>query len=168
MRIRWLAGTFVLVTAARAEPDAERTVHTTLGRWTGTMVATVPGDKPGRFAWTIDCHVVAGGRGAACEQSGTASIGKIEESCLVAFDPETKAVHKMCVSSAGEVHDHRGAWRDPTTLAFEPLHTTMRGATVTETVTMRFPDATTLVNESVFALPGGATMTFAFTGKKQR
>jgi hypothetical protein len=47
----------------------------------------------------MTCRVVALGSGAACSMKGTASIGPIEEACALAYDPEGKAVHFMCVTS---------------------------------------------------------------------
>lgn len=56
-------------------------------------------DKTGAIPLGMTCRVVALGSGAACSMKGTASIGPIEEACVLAYDPEGKAVHFMCVTS---------------------------------------------------------------------
>src|SRR5437773_2128252 len=91
-------------------PEVTRTVEAIQGTWAGSMIASVPGYPSETFEWTMDCRFVALGAGASCTNKGKASIGNMAESCLLAFDPEGKAVHYMCVTSMGEVHDHKGQW----------------------------------------------------------
>jgi hypothetical protein len=85
-------------------PQAKQTIEAVAGHWVGHMVAALPGSKPEPFPWEMTCKAVSLGSGAACSMKGTASIGLIEETCLIAYDPEGKAVHFMCVTSMREVH----------------------------------------------------------------
>src|SRR5262245_40291270 len=94
---------------ARSEaPEIARTVQAIQGTWLGKMTAHIPGFPIETFDWTMDCRIAALGAGASCTNTGKASIGSMAESCLLAFDPEGRNVHYMCVTSMGEVHDHKG------------------------------------------------------------
>jgi len=147
-------------------PDIARTTRSIQGIWNGKMTARVPGFEPATFDWKMDCQTVALGAGASCTNTGKASIGLIAESCLLAFDPEGKAVHYMCVTSMGEVHDHKGFWKDSQTIEFEPLRAGMMGQTVTETLRWHFPDTRTIEKTSEVQLTDGSTMRFEYRGKR--
>ena len=101
--------------------EVRKTVQAFVGAWEGQMTARVPGEDSETFVWSVDCKPVALGAGAACTNGGKASIGLISETCLAAYDPVGRAVHYMCVTSMGEVHDHKGQWKDDKTVEFEPL-----------------------------------------------
>lgn len=148
-------------------PDVSRTVAAIQGSWLGKMTANVPGFPPETFDWTMNCKTVAKGAGASCTNWGRASIGSMEESCLLAFDPEGKAVHYMCVTSMGEVHDHKGRWVDAQTIEFEPLRAGMMGQPITETLRWRFPDSRTIDKTSEVTLADGSSMHFEFRGQRQ-
>jgi hypothetical protein len=149
-------------------PEVKRTVDAITGRWTGQMTARVPGAPAESFNWAMDCRTVAQGAGASCTNTGKASIGAMAESCLLAYDPEGKTVHYMCVTSMGEVHDHKGKWTDARTIEFEPLRAGMMGLLVTETNRWYFPDANTIDKTSEVTLAGGSSMNFEFKGKRNR
>jgi len=158
--------TQVKVPAMSQRPEIRKTVEAITGVWKGQMTATIPGAPPASFSWTMDCKPVALNTGALCTNSGTASIGEMSESCLLAFDPEGSAVHYMCVTSMGEVHDHKGKWTDLKTIDFEPLQAGMMGQQVTETLKWHFDDNQTLDKTSEVRLPNGAVMHFRFVGKR--
>jgi hypothetical protein len=120
--------------------EINQTVEAMQGTWLGKMAANVPGFAPETFDWSMNCQIVAKGAGLLCANRGRASIGSMEESCLLAFDPEGKAVHYMCVTSMGEVHDHKGRWVDAHTIEFEPLRAGMMGRPITERLRWRFAD----------------------------
>jgi len=147
-------------------PEIAKTVRAIQGTWRGKMTANVPGSPPAMFDWTMDCKAVALGAGASCTNSGQASIGLIAESCLLAFDPEGRAVHYMCVTSMGEVHDHKGQWKDNQTIQFEPLRAGMMGQTITETLLWLFPDGETIDKKSEVELADGSLMRFEFKGRR--
>ena len=148
-------------------PEVKRTVDAVVGRWSGSMTATIPGAPPETFGWSIDCHPTALHAGASCTMEGHPSIGELAQACLVAYDPEGKAVHYMCVTSMGEVHDHRGSWTDGTTVAFEPLVGGLQGRSMTEEITWSFPDPRRMTTRSVVTLPDGSAMRFDFEGRRQ-
>lgn len=152
---------------AKMLPEVTQTVDAIQGRWSGVMIARVPGYPAETFAWRMDCKAVARGAGAACTNTGKASIGEMAESCLLAYDPEGKAVHYMCVTSMGEVHDHKGKWVDPKTIEFEPLRAGMMGQLVTETNRWYFPGARRIVKTSEVKMADGSTMNFEFKGTRQ-
>ena len=132
------------------------------------MIAKVAAYPAETFDWKMDCKVVARGAGALCTNTGKASIGEMAESCLLAYDPEGKAVHYMCVTSMGEVHDHKGKWIDSKTIEFEPLRAGMMGQLVTETNRWYFPDAGTIDKTSEVKLADGSSMNFEFKGTRQK
>ena len=98
---------------------------------------------------------------------GKASIGPLSQSCIVAYDPDSRTVRYMCATSMGEVHDHRGRWTDEKTVEFEPLEGSLRGAPMTETIRWTFPDAKTIVTRTEVALKDGLTLSFEFNGTRQ-
>jgi hypothetical protein len=153
---------------APSPPEVKKTVDAIAGRWTGQMTARVPGAPAESFNWAMDCRTVAQGAGVSCANTGKASIGLMAESCLLAYDPEGKAVHYMCVTSMGEVHDHKGKWTDGQTIEFEPLRAGMMGQLVTETNRWYFPDANTIDKTSEVTLADGSAMNFEFKGKRNR
>jgi hypothetical protein len=148
-------------------PEVNKTVEAMQGTWAGSMVANVPGFPAETFNWTMDCRVVARGAGVSCTNTGKASIGVMAESCLLAYDSEGKAVHYMCVTSMGEVHDHKGKWKDERTIEFEPLRAGMMGQQITETLRWYFPDVNTIDKTSEVKLADGSSMNFEFRGKRQ-
>jgi hypothetical protein len=144
----------------------KRIVDAVVGRWTGSMKVNVPGAAPESFPWSVDCRPVALGTGAACTMEGRASIGDLAQACLVASDPWSHEVHYMCVTSMGEVHDHRGRWTDDATIAFEPLTGLLQGKSMTETLDWSFPDPRRMMTRSTVTQPDGGSMSFEFSGKK--
>jgi|SRR5215813_6565781 len=150
-----------------APPEVKKTTESIVGKWSGQMTAKVGGAPPESFNWTMDCKAVAFGAGASCNNEGKASIGPMSESCLFAYDPEGKAVHYMCVTSMGEVHDHKGQWKNDKTIEFEPLRAGMMGKLVTETNRWFFPEPGAISKTSIVTMPDGASMTFEFNGKRQ-
>jgi hypothetical protein len=149
-------------------PQVKQTVDAITGQWSGKMTAKVPGFPAEAFAWTMDCKAVAMGAGASCANTGKASIGSMAESCLLAYDPEGKSIHYMCVTSMGEVHDHKGQWKDDKTIEFEPLRAGMMGQAVTETIRWHFPSANTIDKTSIVTLADGSMMQFEFIGQRSR
>jgi hypothetical protein len=147
--------------------EIKRTVEAISGIWKGQMTANMPDAPPGSIDWTMDCKPIALNAGALCTNSGKAPFGELAESCLFAFDPEGKAVHYMCVTSMGEVHDHKGRWTDPKTIDFEPLQAGMMGQQVTETLKWHFDDDRTLNKTSEVRLSDGKLMRFHFIGKRE-
>lgn len=150
-----------------APPEVKQTVDALTGTWEGQMTATVPGYPPATFNWLMECKTVALGAGVACTNGGIASIGQLSESCLFAFDPEGKAVHYMCVTSMGEVHDHKGHWKDSGVIEFEPLRAGMMGGQVVETLRWQFTGLNSLDKISTVTMSDGRVMTFEFKGKRK-
>ena len=151
---------------ASANREVTRIVELMQGTWTGQMTATVPGFPTESFLWKMNCQAVAQGAGVSCTNTGKASIGSMAESCLLAFDPDGQAVHYMCVTSMGEVHDHKGKWANLKTLEFEPLRAGMMGQPITETLRWYFPDADTIDKISEVKLADGRVMKFEYKGRR--
>ncbi len=115
----------------------------------------------------MDCRSAALGSGAVCTSEGTASIGAMSQTCLLAYSPEERTVHYMCVTSMGEVHDHKGQWKT-NSIEFVPLEGFLSGGRMVENVTMSFPDRATIKTRSVVTLPDSSVMTFDFTGARRQ
>ena len=148
-------------------PEVKKTTDSIVGKWTGQMTARIQGIPPETFPWTMNCKPAAFGAGAACTNEGKASIGSMSESCLLAYDPQGKAVHYMCVTSMGEVHDHKGYWKDEKTIEFEPLRAGMIGKLVTETNRWFFPEPGVISKTSTVTMADGTSMTFEYNGKRE-
>ena len=148
-------------------PQVKQTVDAVSGHWAGQMTAALPGLKPESFPWEMTCNPAALGAGAACSMKGMASIGAIEEACLFAYDPDGKAVHFMCVTSMGEVHDHKGQWISDHEMRFDPYPTTWDGKPATEDVSISFPESHHIQTSSVITKQDGSRMTFEFHGARE-
>lgn len=148
--------------------EVGRIVEAMSGTWIGKMTANVPGFPAETFDWKMKCQGVAQGAGLSCTNTGKASIGSMSESCLLAFDPEGKAIHYMCVTSMGEVHDHKGKWIDDRTIEFEPLRAGFNGVMITEVLKWHFANVDTIDKSSEVKLPDGSVMKFEFNGKRAR
>jgi len=146
-------------------PQVRQTVEAVSGQWVGSMTATLPGSKPEAFPWEMICQPAARGSGASCSRKGLASIGTSEEACLLAYDPEGKAVHFMCVTSMGEAHDHKGQWRGDHGIFFDPYKTSWEGQIVD--VTFNFPAADRIQTSSVITTEKGSRMKFEFFGTRR-
>ena len=171
---RSIAIVFFLCTAipvpAQERPDpsqVRRTVAALVGTWSGRMTAVGQDDPPETFPWTMECKEIALGAGVSCTMSGKSSTGPVAQSCLVAFDPVAKAVHAMCVTSMGEVHDHDGQWVDDRTIEFSPLAGTIMDEPTLKTMRWTFPDARTIETRTLITLADGEFVRFDFVGHRQ-
>jgi hypothetical protein len=149
-------------------PEVRRTAEALVGEWVGGLTAIVPGESPETFPWSMTCRAAALGWGAACAMEGKASIGLLAESCLLAYAGESKTVHFMCVTSMGEVHDHKGRWTNEKTVEFESLQGDFMGKTVVETIHWSFPDRSTFETKATVAMPDGSMMRFEYAGRRRR
>jgi len=149
---------FAAALAAAAVPEEKELLASMSGEWLGVMRAEVPPNVE-EFTWRVSCAPIAKGSGVLCNSGGTASIGAIAQSCLLAPVPEDKEVHLMCVSSMGEVHDHRGRYDDGV-IRFEPLHARMEGKIVEEIVEYRIGPNGIMQTLSVVRSEGSPEMRF--------
>jgi len=72
----------------------------------------------------------------------------------------------MCVTSMGEVHDHKGHWKDGRVIEFEPLRAGMMGGQVIEILRWQFTEVNSLEKYSTVTMPDGSAMIFEFKGKR--
>jgi hypothetical protein len=151
---------------SEAAAEVRRIVDVLAGSWSGAMTAAIPDAPPESFGWTMECEEIALGNGVACKMGGKPSIGHLAQACLVAFDPVGKAVHYMCVTSMGEVHDHDGQWTDERTIEFAPIAGSFLAEPAIETIRFRFPAPGAIEMRTILTLPDGATMRFEFKGRR--
>jgi hypothetical protein len=112
--------------------SARAMIASMIGDWSGVMRAEVPPNTED-IPWRVSCAPIARNAGVLCHSGGTASIGPIEQSCLLAIAPGDDEVHLMCVSSMGEVHDHHGRYDDGR-IRFVPLRARIAGKMTEEIV----------------------------------
>lgn len=72
----------------------------------------------------------------------------MEAAAVIGYNPDEKVVRWMEISSTGEYHDHRGAWKG-SDIEFEPLPYSISGATATEYLRVGFPAPGRLTLHSV-------------------
>jgi hypothetical protein len=150
-------------------PEVKKTTDAFVGKWNLDSTIMMPGLKePAKFKMVWDCKKIALGNGAECSSDVKlpSPLGPFAISCLLGANPEDKAVHMMCITSMGEVHDHKGAWKDDKTIEFEPLKYTDHGKPATETVTFTMSDPKSMVFKSTTKTPDG-DMAFEGTGKRK-
>jgi hypothetical protein len=134
---------------------------------------------------TFNCKEVAGKTAVSCESKQKTPMGPYEGLFVVSFDPFSKAVHFISVTSMNEVHDHVCKWS-----GYDLNCTPLKGGSgpagdeLTEDLKMKFePAATCKPKEGadpIVSCPpkmvtftsvskmtkGGATLTFEGKGKK--
>jgi hypothetical protein len=145
--------------APAVSPEVKRTVDAFEGRWTLDGTIVMPGDGPKQATLRMDCKRTAGGKAVACTLSGP-----FEGSALVAYDPYSKAVHFMAVTSDDEVHDHSCRWQADRKLLCDPLKGGMGGMAITEDLEFSF-GAKKLGFKAIMTMPDGARATCDFRSK---
>ena len=147
-------------------PEVKKTTDTFTGKWVGEATVDMGDGKPEKIKTAFDCKKVALGAGVSCSMAAKGSMGPMEQNCLVGFDPEGTGVHLMCITSMGEVHDHKGKWSDDKTVTFDSLTADMGGKSATEDLTIAFADPKTMTVTSI-TTQGDTKLTFTFSGKKK-
>lgn len=155
---------------AAPPPEVKRTVDAFVGSWTmeGTVTG-VPGMKDAvKVKQTMVCKKAAGGMVASCAGNGVAAgLGKMEDVLLATYDAEGKAVRIVGMSSMGEVHDHKCAWKDDKTITCDPLAITAGGAPATVDLTATWPDAKSFTVTESTTTKDGSKMVFEGKGKRK-
>ncbi len=149
MCLSWIICLLVTLTVTAAEEakpgamplpplEVKKTVDALAGKWEANMTLTMPGQAPVKFKGTWDCKKIAAGTAVDCSMSAEVpGWGLMEETDLMGYDPETKSVRMMTWNNMGEIHDHRGAWKDDKTI--ELTHSaTAGGKPVEERFMMSF------------------------------
>lgn len=146
-------------------PEVKKTVDALAGNWIADMTMTMPGQAPVKFKGTWRCKKIAGNTAVECSMSEKVpGMGLMEETDLWGYDPETRSVHAMTWNNLGEIHDHRGAWKDDKTIEF--AHSaTAGGKPVEETFVMSFNGSKKLTFKSVSKTAEGTAI---FEGEATR
>jgi hypothetical protein len=177
MKAGWACAFAVAALAARATSSEARpskdekvqSAHAMIssmsGEWSGVMRAQVPPNTE-EFPWRVSCAPIARNAGILCHSAGTASIGPIAQSCLLAVAPGDEEVHLMCVSSMGEVHDHRGRYEDGR-IRFIPLRARISGKMAEEIVEYQVAPDGTMRTLSVVRTKGRPEMRFTLHATRQ-
>jgi hypothetical protein len=119
-----LFGALSIAAAPTAEaPDEERPVprdsvrtvdlFMSVNKSTIDAVLTRPEKDPVPIKLRVDCKKVLKGRAVSCIFSGKSpQLGAIEEHHMIGVDTESERVRMLTWTLDGEVHDHRGLWKD--------------------------------------------------------
>jgi hypothetical protein len=151
-------------------PEVKKTVDAFAGTWEFEGKASgLPGAKePSKANETLVCKRAGGGRIVSCSGKGNvASLGKIEDETLIAWDAEAKNVRFVGMSSTGELHDHTCHWKDDRTLACDPLSVTAEGQPATVTLDMTWADAKHLSFNETTTMQDGSKLVFEGTAKRR-
>jgi hypothetical protein len=164
---------------AKPAPPGEiaETVAAFKGNWTFDMKMTATGvpnlDKPIAAKTTFNCRVAAGGAAVACDAKTKTAMGPYEGNFFIAYDPYSKAVHFMGVTSKYEIQDHVcqlvHGMAGKFAIDCKPFKggAGPAGEEVTNDLSISFHDqGKTADFKSVTHGKGGATMTFEGSGKK--
>ena len=120
-------------------PEIKTTVDAFAGRWLLTGTDEEPGTKtPLSVNAVVDCKPAALGNAVNCIITADITTTHIEAATIIGYSPDEHRVRWMEISSTGEYHDHRGIWKGHS-IEFEPLISTVAGATTTEYLTVSFP-----------------------------
>lgn len=139
-------------------------ISSMVGEWSGVMHASVPPNSED-IPWRVSCTPIARGAGVLCRSGGSASIGPIDQSCLLAVAPGDEVTHLMCVSSMGEVHDHRGRFEDGR-IRFVPLRARISGKMAEEIVEYEVASDGTLRTSSVVHEAAQPEMRFTLEARR--
>ena len=145
--------------APAPSPEVKRTVDAFEGRWSLDGTIVMPGDGPKQATMKMDCKKIAKGKAVSCTFSGP-----FEGSALVAYDPYSRAVHFMAVTSDDEVHDHKCHWQGDGKLVCDPLKGGMAGMAITED--LEFSTGSKKFGfKATMAMPDGSKITCLFKSK---
>lgn len=150
--------------SADAVQRARAMIAAMSGEWSGAMRAEVP-PATEEFPWRVSCAPIARGAGLLCHSGGTGSIGPIAQSCLLAVAPGDEEVHLMCVSSIGEVHDHRGRYYGGV-IRFVPLRARIAGEIAEELVEYRIAPSGNMRTVSIVRRTGRPEMRFTLQARR--
>ena len=147
------------------------------GTWTfdATITGTkMPGmDKPLTAKTTFVCKAVAGDTAVECEAKSKTAKGPYDASFLIAYDPFSKDIHFMAVTSKYEVSDHRCGMDHGMAGKFAINCQAVKhgsgaaGDEVTNEISISFHDQGKSADfRSVTTFKNGGTMTFEGSGKR--
>lgn len=161
------------VTGAAAPPPASppevaKTVRAFEGSWAVEGSVTASGQEPAASRLRIDCKPTALGAAVLCTMTGeTEGMGPFEAGYLVGYDPVEKVVHFMAMTSDGEYHDHKGTWKDDSSLVFDPYPYQSAGGPVTESFGIKWTDSRTMTFTSTTTMADGSSVTFQGKGARR-
>jgi hypothetical protein len=149
----------------KAPPEVKKTVDTFVGKWNAELSLTMPGQPPVKFKGVFDCKKIAGGTAVYCQQNTKVpGMGQMEESDLIVYDPETRSIRFMTWSNQGEIHDHKGTWKDDKTIEIKH-EATMGGKPLSEVFEFTVTGPNTMAFKFTQKLPEGTSL---FEGKATR
>lgn len=149
-------------------PEVKKTVDAFVGNWKVDAAITPPGaPAPVKFKAKIACKKISAGKAVGCALTAKVpQMGAYEANVMVAWDPYSKAVHFMSISSDDEVHDHKCAWKDDKTLSCEPLKGGSMGQAITEELSFTWDGPKSMTHRSTTTFGDGSKVVFEGTGKK--
>ncbi len=162
---------------AKPPGEVDEIVAAFKGTWTFDAKITgtkMPGmDKPLTAKMTFSCKPVAGNAAVECDAKTKTAMGPYDGSFFIAYDPYSKSVHFMGVTSKYEVSDHKCTLDHGMAGKFgiqcEPNKhgSGATGDEITNEIGISFHDqGKTADFRSVSTFKNGSTLTFEGTGKR--
>ena len=148
-------------------PEVKKIVDHFTGSWSfTTTISMAEGMPPIKAREKYQCKKIANGAAVNCHGSGKVpGMGKMEATHLIGYDPELKVVRMLSWSSMGEIHDHRGAYKDDDHIEVG-VETTMMGKKVTKVLDFFFPKKNQMEVKAVTTFEDGSKSTFEAKGKR--
>ena len=158
-----------------APAEVAQTVGAFKGNWSFDATLNAPGmPKPATFKMTFNCKPIALGNAVSCESKAKTPMGPYEGTFLIGYDPFSKAVHFISVTSELEIHDHVCQWDQGMAgkfgLGCTPLKagTGADGKEITEDLMIAFHnDGKETEFTSTSHLKSGGDIVFSGKGKKK-
>ena len=148
-------------------PEVKQIVQAFTGTWKfeGTLTGLPGTTGPMKVKENIHCEKAAGGRVVSCTGKGTP--GDYTDVAIASYDVNAKVVRFVAMDSEGAIHDHTCRWKDPATLACDPLAITAEGGQpATVDLTFTFPDKKSCVMVETTTLKDGSKIVGEFKGKR--
>lgn len=157
--------------AAMPAPPAEvkATVDAFKGNWKFDISLMAPGmEKAFTGKMTFNCKAIAAGNGVSCDSKAKTPMGPFEGTFVIAYDPYSKAVHFIGITSQFEVHDHVCKWTTPADLNCNAYKGGMGpgGDEISEDLSMKWDKGTVAFTSTSTMKVGGGKVVFEGKGKK--
>ncbi|TAL28119.1 MAG: DUF1579 domain-containing protein [Alphaproteobacteria bacterium] len=145
---------------ARVLPVEATRLQAFTGHWAGTGRMKVPDQEGQTFSVAIDCAEAAAGWGILCQSMMTGVGIHYLGTDIIGYDLRTSRIRWYSITSAGEMVDYTGLWRDDKSFVVN-FSGKVEGRSVSLDLSMALPSPSDLTVKSVATVEGreGQTMT---------
>jgi hypothetical protein len=145
---------------ARVLPIEATQLQAFTGRWSGTGNMKLPDQEGQTFSVSIDCAEAASGWGILCQSIMTGVGIDYRGTDIIGYDRRTSRIRWYSITSAGEMVDYTGLWRDDKSFVVN-FTGKVEGRSVSLDLSMALPSPSELTIKSVATVEGqeGQAMT---------